>query len=1084
MPPDPSWAEENDRSEEYPALSDESKSCLTGYTAPLIDALDVAILCEIIETAEAHTQVAARPFRAIFDSYNTVLPQHGLDPGHDQVYLRFLFRLGYYRGPDEGLFQSFERLLLDLGIQISINEGDGAAQDTTRELNTVDDVTQPIQKPSAKIQRRASFASLHDAEDESTRALQMRSDGMGLSSHPPADSQTPDTPRPSTRATTRWTEKTYENALSSRNASTPPKRERLTANQYANSSRQPAESELPVLTYSQASNVVEPRPRTPRSRLRTRAISSPSNHSISDSTLDNERQRRSSHIRQNTPTSPIPKTNVHFPTRMQLLRDADTFQYYRIRSVAHDIVEKWCDAALHWRNRHEHQQRIASARDKEVLLRQAFEHWRTRLHARKHAANSKRFFQHLERRAVRARNLYLVTKAFTHWAEFTHERRTESSRARQHVLRIKYFNAWRDITIEDQNKVHKQVLVKFLGLWKQRHVRHLTNIVKADFAKQTSTLRNGYWRWFWSFCGRRAPEWHAGKLKQRKLIDWLQKTRALQRASQLSVSKRQNRLKRQSFLPWASRARSIVGNDRKAADFQRRTTTCQALQQWSRAAQFVLPMEQISNIVDWRVAFATFSVFVNRYRTEKHADNLNQLRLLRTFWTQWNDSLRWRTLAHRLDDRILLEGLYKWVIAERSTLLTRLSGHRLKLYCLQKWKEKHSIRRSLRQDAAMAIEHRRDTALSRMVFRQWFERLIEQKKAERLAVESCAPKYLRTSLSLLRGALKLTIESNTCAADARYYFLGKRFVRRWAIAASESRRRRRREAYIQVRRQWKRGLASEMIRRWRQAAAHMGEMQDAAIDRNQQRLLVVGTDLFDRWRDLCDRYVMDNLDAVGYHQRNLLNRYLHYWTHQTSNLWEIEDLAASSARLHIQKTAFVTLRRFKLRIIELKAQAGKAEGLRLNYEKRHLNSLLSTWRDQLASRQNRPTQTPSFSTRARKTKRVRNDEQLGATRRAEEWTDLDNSNWIPDVEADLSSTPLPGHLSTPSDRAARARALVQSTTPAGTPFQNRLRAQLNSTPQSIGRLPFARSLRPAGSAFGTILEDSPTPGTPRSERDV
>ena len=1055
-----------------------------GYTAPLTNVSDVAILCEIIETAEAHTHVAARPFRSIFESYNTVLPQHGLDPGHDQVYLRFLFRLGYYRGPDEGLFQSFERLLLDLGIQISINEGEGAAEDATRELSIFDDVPQPIQKPSPKILRRASFTSLHDAEDESTRALRLRSDGMGLSSHPPPGSQTPGIPRPSTRATTRWTEKTYEINLPSKHAAISPKRERLTANQQANSLQRPAESELPVLAYSQVSNVAEPRPRTPKSRLPTKAISSPGNYSVSDSILDNDDQRRESHIRQKTPPHLIPKIGVHFPTRAQLLRDADTFQYYRIRSVAHDIVEKWCDAALQSRNRHEHQHRIASARDKEVLLRQVFEHWRTRMHARKQAAKSKRFFQHLERRAVRARNLYLLTKAFTHWAEFTRERSIENSRARKHVLRVKYFNAWRDITMENQDKVQKQVLVKFFGHWKQYHVRHLTDVVKADFAKQSSTLRNAYWRWFWSFCGRRAPEWHAGKLKQRTLIGWLQKTRALQRALQLAVSKRQTRLKQSCFSPWASRARSMVGNDHKAVDLQRRTTTCQALQQWSRAARFVLPMEQVSNIVDWRVAFATFSTFVNRYRIEKHADNLNRLRVLRTFWTHWNDNLRWRTLAHRLDDRILVEGLYKWVIAERSTLLTRLSGHRLKLHCLRRWKEKRSVRRSLRQDAAMAIEHRRDTALSRMAFREWFERLAEQKKAERLAVESCTPKYLRSSLSLLRGALKLKIESNNCAADARYYFLGKSYVRRWAIAASESRRRRRREAYIQVRRRWKRGLASEMVRRWRQAAAHMGEMQDTAMNTNQQRLLVVGTDLFDRWRDLCDRYVMDNLDAVDYYQRNLLNRHLQLWTHETSNMWKLEDLADSNTRLQIQKTAFVTLRRFKLRIIELKAQAGKAEGLKLNYEKRHLNGLLGVWRDKLASRQNRPVQTPSFSTRARKTKRVRNDEQLGATRRAEEWTDIDNSNWIPDVEADLSSTPLPGHLSTPSNRAARARTLVQSTTPAGTPFQNRLRAQLNSSPRSTGRLPFARSLRPAGSAFGTILEDSPTPGTPRSKRDV
>ena len=1025
-----------------------------------------------MQTAEAHAHVTTQPFRAIFEAYDSVLPTYGIDPAHDQIYLRFLFKLGDKRNKNESLLESFETLLEELGIQIEFDADD------TEEVQA-EEISQRVgnasnQYGSAKRSRRASFSSIYDAEGESTQETQTRSNSRASLSQLHSVEQAFRYSRPSTRATTRPTEKIRSKTSPSTAPDLQAPRRRLTAGQFAKQeSYNPRVSDVPDSSqemhkaYGRSISYTKNLP--PHSDAATSTMGlSRSAGAVSDASLN-----RPPAI--NLDIEPIHSNawkSFHPLSRTQLFRDAETFQHYRIISVARDIVEKWCEAALKANNHHEHLVRVAVAHDTEILLRQAFEHWRARLHARKQASETKQFFKRLELRAVKARNLYLLTKAFTHWAQCTQDESHGKLLARQHVLATKYFYAWLDITIENQDKIQFQGLRKNFRLWQGHYVRRLTSEVTANLYYQQSLSKYGYWRWFWKFCERRAPEWRTRRLKQRVFLKWSSKFREVTRSSQMITQNQLMKVRRDHLSLWVVKARLCSCNNRQAILFSRHKMISHSLQTWSRYHRFAPFGQQISNLVDWRVAGTTFAMFVNRFRLEKQAGKINKIRILRCGWTYWNDRLRWQTLASRVQDRYLLETLYKWVITERYKLLQRLSEQRLKQKCLQQWKRSYIARQSQRNECLRKIDDQRARTSLKAALLIWRNQLSEQQQAEHIAFEFHAPKLTLEAAGCWKEAFGHLQEMKSWAKEASLFFPGKRYFKRWQHITSESKRKKRREAYVQVRRQLKIRLASGILQKWQDAAAHIHDLNRHGANAHQHRLFRVVSELFDTWKSSLDFNLDRRFSAIEHYEQHLKRWILHLWKDQANHQWQMGETAFAMSDLRAQKIAFIILRQLRLKIIECRGQQGKANGLKVNYERRHSQALLRQWRDKLAIRQNRPSQPPSFSARSRKTRRVDEDDQLGATRRAEDWTEFDVGDWIPSIETETSTTRLPGYLSTPSKRAVRAKALVQSTTPAGTPFQNRLRAQLNATPKSAKQVAFRRSVNVTGKNFGAILEDS------------
>lgn len=1049
-------------------------------------ASDVAILYHIIRSAEQSPNVETQPFRAIFAAYDDILLQNGLDPDHDQVYLRFLFRLGDGRDEGQSLYESFERLLEELGIQIEFNSEEEGIQEVTRNLSAdgydLDEQSQQFAGTRSRS-RRASFNSIHDAEDESTRAIRSRAGSRSSMSRLEIRPTAVQDKRPSTRATTRATEKTTISASIPNRPAVQTGRGRLTAEDFASNLQhyQRRHASVPTRREHEYNDIgISNAVRTP---IEARAASTTGDVSLASGDFTEDAIQVQVTNDQSHPRFVVgQQERFYTPSRTQLLRDADTFQHYRIRTVAREVVEKWCYAALEARNHHEHMERTATAHDTEILVRQAFEHWRLRLHAKKQSAETERYFNHLERRATKARNLYLLTKAFTHWAQCAEDEVLRTSLARQHVLSIKYFHAWRDITATNQGKIHLQGLRKLFGIWKQRFVRNLTDDIKADLLYQNTLTKSGYWLWFWAFCERRAPVWRARRLKHRHLLQWLAFFRYNRQRRTQTILNSENAAKKSYVSQWLDKARVILSSQREAALFHEQRSVANALQAWTLGRRHAPLAQQVSNMVDWRVAGTTFAIFVNKHEVEKQAAKVNRMRILRVAWTQWNDQLRIQALTHRTDDRYLLEALYKWVIAERSILLRRLQEQRLKQACLHKLRQQCLKLRVQRHNIRQNIEGKLRQRLLHSVVSRWRLGLEAQHRAGQIAFEFHAPQVVQDILQRWTQSSNHYRKMDSWATDAVFYFIAKRYLHRWHIASIESSRQKRRNAYVQVRRRAKMSLASGVLQRWRNHTAQIRELQRNANEHNDERLLRVGTSLFEHWRSVYHLCSDQHFQAGDHYETRLLEHHLHTWFERLSSRVELEKTASLNAELRVQNMAFSQLNRLRLRIIELKGPQATAGTLRARYEKRHFHNILRLWQDKTASRLSGPRPKTS-SSKPRKMRPLHHDEyQLSSTGVAETGAEFDQSAWIPSLEASSSMSPIPGYLSTPSKRAARAKALVQeSTTPAGTPFQNRLRSQLNATPRTARRGAFGRSSALRGSTFGSIMEDSVRTSGP--ERD-
>lgn len=1047
---------------------------------PLITPTDVAILYQIVRSAEQHADVEILPFRAIFAAYEKVLSENALDPDHDQIYLRFLFRLGDRREEGQSLYQSFEALLEELGFQIEFVPDEDNGPEITRTIDTEkkDDGDNGLAHGPTLLHRRsrrASFNSAYEAEDESTNAVRPRLRSRASMSRLDVSQRSVQDARPFTRATTRKTEKTHSNLSPFKTLPVRDKRDRLTAEEFANNLHHVQQRQRST------SNQCEEKTNINVQLTTGRQYSQPS----MASSIGDESQAGSD-VRDAPPKpSPVPlssrpaygasqREKIYHPSRTQLLRDADTFYQLRIRDVAREIVDKWCYAALQASNQHEHLDRLAAARDAEVLLRQAFEHWRARLHAKKQAAETERYFRHQERNVKRCRDLMLMGKAFTHWSQCTLEERRRTSDARQHVLRLKYFHAWRDITVENQWTVRHQALRKFFGVWKQRCIRRLTNDIKADLVRHENLSQIAYWQWFWTFCEKRAPEWRTGRLRSKYLLQWVAAFKTNKRQDQQAIVSSNLLYYRRCLSRWRHKTQVIHDSRRKALAFVEERQATHALQAWRRGKDYAPLAHQISIMVDWRVAGVTFAIFITRFRFEKQAEAVDRLRTARNAWTQWNDRLRWQTIAHRIDDRYCLEALYRWVIAERCLLLQRLRAERLRKYCLNKLRHQWVLNNLQRAKSCQIIEDIQTKSCLRSFLARWHSQLDTLRRDEWLAFEFHTPKATQDALQTWNQSFNHVRTLNQWAKDAQFYFVAKRMIERWRTATTESKRQKRKNAYVHARRMIKINLARGNLRRWHVVFTHMVSLQQQAKSFNQDRLLRVGTIMFDSWRDQSDFTRDHEAQADRHYSKRLLERHLYTWIERLEEQAKLEEIADLNGDLRVKNVAFGWFNSLRLKIIELKGQEANAENLRNWYEKRRMRNLLRRWQDK-TSRSLRPQEETTFTSQVTRTRPRAALDHRSSKKRVEDWTDFDVGDWIPALEAQSSTTPLPGYLSTPSKRAARAKALVRvSTTPAGTPFEQRLRSQISLTPRTSRRIGFGRSVNaPKRSTFEVIKEDSP-----------
>lgn len=1031
-----------------------------------------------------------------------MLAQNGLDPDHDQIYLRFLLRLGGARQTGQTLYESFESLLAELGIQIEINTEENEIQDVTRSLNATVENSQDRQAKSEAgsdsgiRSRRASFHSLADAEDEGSRVARLRSSSRASVAGFRRDQVRKSREPPSTRATTRPSERFGH---TQRQSAAQPARGRLTAKEFASNlqhyQRRHA-SASDTHTLAQHGRTIFKRNARPQSADHplVQPEANPSSLTYDSQELSQEdRQDREGADRQNCFVGNHEEAYhadhrelFYQPTPNQLLRDVDTFQQFRVRARLRNVIGRWRTMAFNSRESHDRMDQIARSHDLGILLRQSFDLWRGKLQLKIQAAATERYYSLLAQRAHRARDLYLLTKAFTHWHQIACDRIRFALEARRQILRVKYFNAWLELTVVNQQKVRRQGQRKFLSLWNQRCLTTVRHNGKASLTRNRNLIKVAYWKWFWSFCERRAPQWHDGRLRSTIFHHWCLSSQQTSYQGYEITVRRNELTKKRCFLKWLQQARFALSQSKEADKFHQQKIIARSLLVCRKTIRYAPLVRQVSNMADWRIAGSTFAILVNRVRTEKQAQKVDQLRVIRNAWTAWNDRLRWQTLENQIDDRVLVQALYRWVLAERCVLQERLHEQRNMHRCLQKLVDYCRARAATQVAIHKDFQQKRLGRTSKTILTRWRHLTDTCRRDAQIAFEFEAPRIAQEALAAWTARIDYIRKLEKWAVDASYYFRTVRFLKRWRAATVEAKKRKVRDAYIKVRRQNKMKLARSCLQLWRDRTQGVIQIQKQAQSHDQSQLLQFATRLFDNWRTRYTFLVERQDQTVSEFDQRFAHNQLDIWIARHRTQAQLQELARVNAELRISNIAFGWLHKLHLRVIELKGRESNAESLRRWYEKRHFHNLLRQWHGKAAQRRDQPLPPPFFSGRARRLGlRPDAEGQTEAAGRAEEWTAFDEGfdlgDWIPAMEGQASSTPLPGYLSTPSKRAARARGLVRmSTTPAGTPFAARLRSQMSQEPRNVERGELGRSRANFnGSAFGPIPETSPrTPGGP------
>ncbi|CAG8002460.1 unnamed protein product [Penicillium olsonii] len=1080
---------------------------------------DVGFLYQVISGAEVKPEVDRLPFRALFEAYDEAIGQHGVnaDPGH--ACLRFLFKMGSKAVDGESLFDKFENALQQVGIVIELgDEGSTNINETGDHDQYTAEVTHsrtvdyhndgPLEHsylpngvpPTPK--RRASFNTTYDIGDDATqRSFINRPSSRSSMSR--LEVGKPDFSKP-------------RSSPSHGKGSTPlksPDRTKLISqfldvgrrllSRFDGVESKPGASEPPPLT-----NGVLARSAVTRDRSKRAAEASRSNRSLSIESSDSSQSQEVESIMSQGPENDsfekeeVPPEFLYRPQLSDLLRDASTFNMYRQRSICRRILTLWLKKAFQARQVRETRESLATNYDRSLLLRQAFDPWLGVIQEKRHSARTDRFFKHLETRANRARELYLMTKAFSHWAQLTSEEVARTSAARKHVLSVKYFKAWREVTAINELKAQRFALKRPFHAWRKKIQDLKAAESQAVTVRNTKTQRSSFWNWHWCFLYRRVVDVSDYRLKRRSLLSWLRNFRTIrERDHEIDLHNKRSSL--MSVLQtWSQHSRTIVSAEQEIQNSRRQHDLRGTFDEWRIQTRLAPPASRVSQMVDTRILRTALSKWVDKARMIQQAEDADRYRIQRNSWNSWNDTLRCLALRARIDERIKMEAMYKWILMERYELMRRIREQRIKREVFSRFitNTRETYTRLLFH--AEAYEERQAEVTVQSKFAIWREQVQLQREREYIASEFYAPRLAAESLGIWRARHQQVIKMEGWAQDARFYFLMKRSMKQWQKAKSDSGKRRRQEAYAKVRRMVKINIASKALATWASKTRVILDMDRQAAEVDRDKLLVDTSDIFAQWHEKTNKRIQEVQDADDSYFRQVAFDQLMQLSETFIIRREMEDQADNVHRLHVLRSASGALRKLSLRIFQVSNHVETAEAMRERNLRKHSRNMFRDWVDNARLKiEARDSAGPSMTPGPMST--FGNGEGAGsASAIFDPWSQdpaetpfklSDFTGTSQSTSHDpISASPLatPNFSASPSKRAARARALAQiSTTPATpmrTPFASRLlRAGTTTALTTSSKQPRTGRRSSVGTSVRFVddeLPDSPTDGRKSANR--
>jgi protein SFI1 len=1042
---------------------------------------DVGLLHEIVLQAQQRHDVQKRPKRALFEAYEKVFAENGLDTRQDRACLRIVLQLGEPQVPGDLLYDKFEFVLRQMGVNLAFRDEELPAhsqqQHGARSFPDEETVEKGarLQASPRRPGRRASFTSMQDITSEQIRHSR---------------------PQRLSRASESWLhdERAPLSMLEHKNISpymhleAKPGHRRRFSHEIPGSRRNGMNA-----THNERFHTSKKQqlPKDGNSELGVKVRLAEKFHGgeiFSDSeSADSPRKLYAQEL-------------FYRPSPTDLDRDAAAFEAMRLRNLQRNLLNRW---VRNIRERSEHIRALelqAVTKDFLTLKRQALDFWRTASDRKREQVREERFFEHLHRRAGQAYGLYLLTKSFTHWIQITAAAVAKTNAARQRFLFTKYFNAWYQFTVTNELKAERHGRRAPFDLLRKRAAQYYRDQINALEVYHGNLAKHVFWRWFREWCDRAAPRYEKQQIQRRTFNNWLRMSRK-SRCRQITADSRFVRSSLgKAFRSWATKARVDVAGYHQADGFRKSRLLGTPFLQWHVEARLKPIADKVSRMRDWRIARSKFGIWQLRIRMVFRADAVNRMRTLQNAYSTWNERLRSQALAARTDERIVAEALYKWVIAQRYVLMVRISEQHQKKNAMRSFLVAALARmKELVPKEEELIGVRKQRLLGSTLC-CWRERTVVIQTRSQIALDFYNPKLKQDTIEAIRLKIRSKQKLEMWAKDARFYFLMTRYITIWRAVAAERKKCRERAAHAKMRRKCKMNLARNILHAWSHKQHQNLKAYNTGDEVYLEKVKARQHELFRHWRTATSQREREAIQASERYDDRLLDHFLGLLTDTSRHLNGLQSRAEQFYHLKMSEMCSTQLRRFSMRAFEIRRREQDADAMHDRHWSKHVRNILRHWASKtqdVAYRDiisNAPTEKPQereptdagYATASNEDHpQSTNGNELGATRRAEEWTAFDTellegSEWIPPIDDEpiATSTPMPapGYLNTPSKRAARAKALANlSTTPATplrTPFAARLRTGMGSSP-SQGKATTARRGGPGfRSALGSNVTNS------------
>jgi protein SFI1 len=904
--------------------------------------IEIETLYDIV--CDAQKTLPDRPFRALFKAYDRVLAEKNKtdDTGR---YFTFLYRLQDQASQDdEELVDRFRRLLAEQGIQVEIDpEGEGVEVTTNLDnaRRTQSGSTQNILRPG--FSRRGSLESFFDGSADKVPGMD--------TGELPVRSRRPSRPASDT-------------------GGLPNRRERSVS-----AARVPIQTQLPMR--GRASGQANRRATSETLADRPKRNSSISNRESLRIHRDIDTGTRQSdyegdyseptdsfdrsHIQIPGVNAPLPEegedgrgygvsNDLYRPSDTQMERDAETFAYHQAFARERSFFQRWLDRLRDHQQKRQDMEATAVAFDRNILLKASLDCWRAALQIRRSAADTDRFFERLTERADKARNLFLLTKAFTHWAQIADDEVQRTSTAKRHILRTRYFNAWRDITTVNELKIQRFIFTQFLRKWRSRTAAVREQNELAVSLYEHNIVHKLYWLWFWKFAEQKAPMWHDSRLSKGTIRKWADAVGDLQEREAWANGQRNRQVMEIAFAKMKEKATAVQFLEAQADEFRHASLLSSSLYTMRTSARLAPLKTQVVAKVESRLTRMTFQAWHRAAQLSRQAREVNRLRIIRNSFTAWNDRMRMKAIQEIIDERVQVRCLYLWTLAARVPPFQRVHDDRLKVTFFSNWVKKAQTREKALNRAERRFATFKRTQMLRTSLRAIVDVTLQRRNQEYLAVSAYEPKLMQRTFGKLLEKHRNLQELDNWAERANYYVTTKNTIKRWQEATQYARRTRRREAYAQIRRTVKLNLVRRTFGTWKEKSAQTTAAHLQADQMAKDHLLRMSGALIGNWRDTTAHYRDLGTQAVQTCSLKLTASTLELWVEKLRKLQTMGEQAIALKEESTQVAASTCLKRLGWRLWTVERQGENANALRQRTFEKHVRAMIRFWWEQTSKR--------------------------------------------------------------------------------------------------------------------------------------